>query len=207
MDNMMNYTINELNNELYENNDNNVMMMMMMYNNNRDDVVVDDYHQNNDDFYHDNSLDMKYRSINLASAKANHSSSSYEHNMMYTTYNNNKYSTMHNFPSTSSDVHHAHSYSQSRELKEEGLLLCPVFDETIINIISKKKHHIINITTTSSDDIINNNTTNNDRHYHHYRHDKDQQQVIIELVTTCLMTIVEFDFSAYLPNDFMVSSK
>lgn len=183
----MNYTITEFSNEVFDNN----VMMMMMYND-RDDVV-NDYPGNNN--YHDNSLDIKYRSIDLASAMANHSS--YEHNMMYSCNsnklnNNIKFSTIYNFclyPNYSCDINHTHSSSQSREMKEG---LCPLFGKTISN---SKKQHIINITNIS---------TSSDDHYHH-DHSIDEQQVIIQLVSTCLMTIVEFDFSAYLRNESMVS--
>ena len=179
---MMNYTFTEFNNEIFDNN-----VMMMMYND--IDDVVNDYPENNN--YHDNSLDIKYRSIDLASAMANHSSS-YEHNMMYSCNsnklnNNIKYSTIYNFclyPNYSCDIDDTHSNSQSRDMKEG---LCPLFDETISK---SKKQRIINITniSTSSDD-----------------HSIDEQQFIIQIVSTCLMTIFEFDFSAYLRNESMVS--
>jgi hypothetical protein len=186
MDNMMNYTFTEFNNEIF---DNNVMMMYI----DRDDVVTD-YPENNN--YHDNSLDIKYRSIDLASAMANHSSS-YEHNMMYSCNsnklnNNMKYSSIYNFclyPNYSCDIDYTYSNSQSREMKEG---LCPLFDE---NISNSKKPHIINITNVS---------TSSDDHYHH-DHSIDEQQFIIQIVSSCLMTIFEFDFSAYLRNESMVS--
>jgi hypothetical protein len=73
---------------------------------------------------------------------------------------------------------------------KEGL--CPLFDE---NISYSKKQHIINITNVS---------TSSDDHYHH-DHSIDEQQFIIQIVSTCLMTIFEFDFSAYLRNESMVS--
>lgn len=212
MDNMMNYTITEINNELFENNDSNLMMMYY----DREDVVSD-YHENNNCNYDcDNSFDFKYRSIDLASAMANHSSS-YEHNMMYTynnnkfNNNNNKYSSLYNFclyPTSSHDVNHTHSYIQSREMKE-SVFLCPLFDETNV-IIKSKKINIINITKNiifSSDNNDNNDSIMNAKNNSdHHNHDKDEQQVVIQLVTTCLMTnIIEFDFSPYHPIDCMVS--
>ena len=101
--------------------------------------------------------------------------------------NNIKYSTIYNFclyPNYSCDIDDTHSNSQSRDMKEG---LCPLFDETISK---SKKQRIINITniSTSSDD-----------------HSIDEQQFIIQIVSTCLMTIFEFDFSAYLRNESMVS--
>lgn len=193
MDNMLNYTITEFNKEIFEINDNNVMMMMY----NDGDDVINDYPENNN--YYDNSLDIKYRSIDLASAMASHSLS-YEHNMMYTCNNNklnnnNKYSTIYNYclyPNYSCDINHTTNNSQLREMKEG---LCPLFDEATSN---SKKQHIINITNIS---------TSSDDHYYHDHHSIDEQQVIIQLVSTCLMTFVEFDFSAYLRNETMVSSK
>lgn len=176
---MMNYTFTEFNNEIFDNN-----VMMMMYND-RDDVVTD-YPENNN--YHDNSLDIKYRSIDLASAMANHSSS-YEHNMMYSC-NSNKLNNITNlYPNYSCDIDYTYSNTQSREMKEG---LCPLFDE---NISYSKKQHIINITSAN---------TSSDDHYHH-DHSIDEQQFIIQIVSSCLMTIFEFDFSAYLRNESMVS--
>jgi len=157
------------------------------YNNNYNmmcDNHIDDDVMEENNYHCDNSLQMKYRSIDLASAMASHST----FNCSITTTNDchHKSSTSYNFCfyPTYNEMNKVNdkyrlSHSQSRMMKG----LCPIFDETT-TIVSKK--NII---------IISNIIDNYDETDYH----------VIQLVTNCLKTIDEFDFSCYLTKECMVS--